>query len=262
MDQILIPMKVDCFVLNESVCSPKSEDAWKSAKIAPITQPNYTYLRYDKQYIANDILRHTDLHATGRATSNPRIYDLGSGKPMENRKGVYVHWMIPRPYRSSATSSDGAAIAASPHSSGESSAKPDWSRAATTSTPNLLADPVVEDPNKKDPYLKTPNFPDCPTRWLIIRHTDLNTVKPQDAVTRNLVPELTGWIVESNHMQTIDEIDDSVDLQTDVSSYINPDSEQTVTSGKLVDQISIDEQADVFIGSKWPGDTWTGEVTR
>jgi hypothetical protein len=85
---LLLPMKVDCFVLNESVCNPPTSAA---AKIAPTTQPNYTFLRYDRKYLASDIVRYTDLHATGAARSNSRITDLGSGQLLPNRLGVYVH---------------------------------------------------------------------------------------------------------------------------------------------------------------------------
>lgn len=47
-DTICLPMKLDAFVFNGPVCSGGAEKDEARAKIAPITQPNYTMLRiYD-----------------------------------------------------------------------------------------------------------------------------------------------------------------------------------------------------------------------
>lgn len=44
---VLIPIKLDAFVLND----PVSEGGPLEAKIAPITQSNYTFLRLDTSYL-------------------------------------------------------------------------------------------------------------------------------------------------------------------------------------------------------------------
>lgn len=71
-DVVLLPMKVDAFVLNDAVCSSPSY------KIAPITQPNYTFLRLHDNLIEADILDHVDLHAPADPDLTSRITDLRS----------------------------------------------------------------------------------------------------------------------------------------------------------------------------------------
>ena len=66
-ETVCLPMKVDAFVLNQSVCNGKD------SKIAPITQPNYTFLRLDNATIQNDVLGHVDLHAASPANCNRRL---------------------------------------------------------------------------------------------------------------------------------------------------------------------------------------------
>ncbi|KAG6362796.1 hypothetical protein INS49_007890 [Diaporthe citri] len=107
---VLIPVKLDAFVLNDAVC----QGGPGKAKIAPISQPNYTFLRLDDSYLQSDILNDVDIHTiapnpgghqTG-ADLNSRITDLGSGVRRPGRRGIYLHWTIPRIYRSGATSTE------------------------------------------------------------------------------------------------------------------------------------------------------------
>ena len=93
---LAIPMKLDAFVFNPNTCNGGPKDA----KIAPITQPNYTFLRINEFELRNDLPDHADLHNATPRSRNLRLYDLGIGKVRDNRLGVYLHWMIPRPYRS------------------------------------------------------------------------------------------------------------------------------------------------------------------
>ena len=103
-DVVLVPVRLDAFVLNESVCNGGENEA----KIAPITQPNYTFLRLEEFYIQNDIINHIDLHSASPASTNSRFTDLRTGKPRLNRQGVYLHWILPRMYRIGAvTQQDG-----------------------------------------------------------------------------------------------------------------------------------------------------------
>jgi hypothetical protein len=94
-----VPMKLDAFVLNPAVAS--DEDS--IVKIAPITQPNYTFLRLDNSVIQNDVLDPTDLHWATPASNNSRVSDLGKMPPdnlLAKRFGVYLSWTLPRVYRS------------------------------------------------------------------------------------------------------------------------------------------------------------------
>lgn len=230
---LLIPMNVDCFVMNESVCEPATKT---SSKIAPIVQPNYTFLRFDSEYISDDIQRSTDLHGTGKPDSNSRITDLGSGERLQGRIGVYVHWMIPRPYRAGTASTDG-----------QVGRKKDRGQLSPTT-------PEAEGQEKKT-NSTDPQFLDVPTRWLVIRHTDLSTVQPREAVDKGLISELEAWVVESDHRQSIDDLDEGVDLQVDVSPYIS--SQFRDENGNTINEVNIQRQAEVFIGSKWQASTWS-----
>lgn len=91
---VLVPVKLDAFGFNPAVCNGKSDEA----KIAPITQPNYTFLRVDEFVAQHDVLPHVDLHLSSPSSTNLRLMDLGTGE-MRPRTGVYLHWSLPRAYR-------------------------------------------------------------------------------------------------------------------------------------------------------------------
>ncbi|KXH28815.1 hypothetical protein CSIM01_03465 [Colletotrichum simmondsii] len=220
---LFVPMKVDAFILNESICTSHESN---QAKIAPITQPNYTFLRYDTKYLAADVLRHTDIHASGDPKTNPRFTNLGTGDPIQGRQGVYIHWSMPRSYRSGRP--------ASPQSAG-----------GTPSSPSV--------PPTKEPA-PTP-FSPVPTRWIVIRHCELEEINDS-------VPPLAAWVVESDHCQMIDQLDDSTDLQTDVSPFIAAATQTTGVGKEIVDTVDIDKQAEVFIGSKSNAETWTSTESK
>lgn len=202
---VLLPLKLDAFALNPSVCAGGTTDA----KIAPITQPNYTFLRLSDYVIQNDILPHTDLHTTDSANHNPRLMDLGSRTLRANRQGIYLSWMVPRAYRSGV--------------------------ASTRETPDA----------NENADNSAPQFRDAPVRWLVIRTIDMDTVSPSTA--RDYIPELHAWVVESDRRWSIDELDETVDLQVDVSPFIDP--------GTTSDP-DIDSQAEVFIGLRADAVDW------
>jgi len=70
---LLLPLKVDAFALSESTCNSSNYC------IAPITQPNYTFLRLHDNLITPDVLDHVDLHSVTPSDLNPRVTDLGYG---------------------------------------------------------------------------------------------------------------------------------------------------------------------------------------
>jgi hypothetical protein len=69
---VLIPLQVNAFALTEKTCDSKN-----NYRIAPITQPNYTFLRLHDNLITSDILDHVDLHAVQPSNLNSRLTDLG-----------------------------------------------------------------------------------------------------------------------------------------------------------------------------------------
>ena len=102
---VLVPLKLNAFALTQSACATTN-----NYSIAPITQPNYTFLRLHDNLIVPDVLDEVDLHQVSPANLNSRVTDLGTGQVHQNRLGVYIHWTLPPVYRSGS--------AAAPTSSG------------------------------------------------------------------------------------------------------------------------------------------------
>ncbi|KAK1138318.1 hypothetical protein N8T08_002844, partial [Aspergillus melleus] len=96
LDPLLVPIQLDAFVLNPAVCGTPEEN---DARICPITQPNYTFLRFTDAVAQSDVMPNADLHNATPAARNPRMTDLGTGLKRRNRWGVYLHWTLPRVYR-------------------------------------------------------------------------------------------------------------------------------------------------------------------
>jgi hypothetical protein len=216
---VLIPMKLDAFILNKKVCSGGEHEA----KIAPITQPNYTHLRYQKRYLAPDVLRHVDLHSSTPASSNSRFTNLGTKVPHANRQGVYLHWIVPRPYRTAV---------------------------GRTEEP--------KDPNekKKDGEEKVDvtavEYFEVPVRWLVLRKLDTESTVPKLSEELAKKNKWRGWVIESNRKFEIDELKADVDLQVDVSPYTTAVDDGDVT--KIA--IDISKQAEIFIGAKFEAKGW------
>ena len=91
---LLVPLKLNAFALTPATCALTN-----SYSVAPITQPNYTFLRLHDNLIVPDVLDHVDLHQVAPANLNSRLTDLGSGQVHQNRIGVYIHWTLPPVYR-------------------------------------------------------------------------------------------------------------------------------------------------------------------
>ncbi|KAK0667212.1 hypothetical protein QBC41DRAFT_279504 [Cercophora samala] len=209
---LLLPLKLDAFILNPSVCDGKSLES----KIAPITQPNYTYLRIDQKAARTDVLPHVDLHLSSPSTTNPRVTNLSTRKPRPERQGVYLHWTLPKLYRS-----------------GVASATQDQSSTSSAT----------------DGQATGPEFPLVPNRWMVVRRLRPNTFTPSNAV----IPSTEAWIVQSDRRYRIDELGQHVDLQTDVSPFMD------VRNGQETDplgNVSITDQAEIFIGSKTRVSEW------
>lgn len=216
---LTIPMKLDAFVFNESVCEGEPHDA----KISPITQPNYTFLQLKDSLIQHDILEHVDLHNAIPKETNPRLNDLGTSEVRENRLGVYLHWVLPRFYRM------GAAATPSAAKDHTEQRRERGLHASASANPDYTA----------------PEFPRVPNRWLVIRSLDphASTTVPRDAP----IQAVEAWVIESDRLRSIeDEELDDADLQVDISPYIKANTED----------IDLGEQAEAFIGYKESAATW------
>ncbi|KAK6338296.1 hypothetical protein TWF730_002360 [Orbilia blumenaviensis] len=235
---VAVPLKVDAFVLNAEVCGGHLDDKGQppppanppDAKIAPITQPNYTFLRLSEQLLQNDVLNHSDLHFTQPSEWNARFSDVGTKEPL-GREGVYIHWLIPRNYRTGTAVSDRPSAAA------------DLKR-TQRGFPSQI--PKESSPTGEDssPDYSTADYPEVPTRWIIIRKIeDMTKIVPSNAT----IPQIQAWVIESDKIRELDDLDDSVDLQVDVSPFVH-----------AVDATaSIDSQAEIFIGLRSDADKWT-----
>ena len=68
---LLVPLQLDAFVLNEAACNGRNY------YVAPLTQPNYTFMRLHDNLIVPDVLDHVDLHDATPSYLNSRITDTG-----------------------------------------------------------------------------------------------------------------------------------------------------------------------------------------
>lgn len=237
-EHVCLPINLDAFVLNEAVCNSGG------ARIAPITQPNYVSLRLNNSQIQHDILPHVDLHNSRPAIANPRVSKTFSAKfqkleptnpspdPSQlvsinrSRLGVYLHWTIPRAYRS------GYSQAANPPRA-DSNSTPDQS----TSTSKY---PESTNPN--------PEFPRVPNRWLLVRI--IRDFTPDPAKPNSKPDLVTAWVVESDKLRKIDELDASIDIETDVSPFVAYSND--TSNGDL-----LNNQAENYIGQKVELSKWT-----
>ncbi|KAH7110820.1 hypothetical protein B0J11DRAFT_473640, partial [Dendryphion nanum] len=224
---LCIPIKLDAFVLNKDTCSGGTRDV----KIAPITQPNYTFLRIDKGLLQNDVVDHVDIHNASPAEKNNRVTDLGTGKTRENRLGVYLHWIVPRPYRSGNASSP---------------ERKDEKRSSKS---------TAADNQNKDDHT-APKLGEPPNRWLIIRRIDPNTAKPPGKI-----PKTQAWVIESDRIRYIDQLDQKCDLEVDVSPFVTSTAKLADPENKNapIDGINLSQQAETFIGYKREFESWLKE---
>ena len=253
--QILaVPIKLDAFVLNAAVCGgsskqPQDDENADKAKIAPFKQPNYTFLRFERTKVQNDTLEFTDLHRTGPAAFNSRFTDLRTGEPHTNRQGVYVHWIMPRAYRTgSAMSQDPVVEQKSRAHQGFSPRTPknrvpsaDPGRSTKTNTGDPLPPTEVDQGD-----VAAPDFRPAPSRWMVIRKVE--TCDPPNAL-----PDLDAWVVESNRCTLIDDIKTTpdVDIQVDYAPFVAASQ-----GAQDLNDAAIKTQAEVFIGYKEGASTW------
>ncbi|KAF4472324.1 hypothetical protein FALBO_768 [Fusarium albosuccineum] len=230
-DVALVPMQLDAFVLNPAVCGT-GEDKDTTARICPITQPNYTFLRLDSFLLQNDVQNHVALHNTAPASINSRLTDLGgrpNPKPLRHRHGVCIHWTLPRFYRSGVSANE---------SVPDSRKKAERLRRGLDATSATAGDDSIH---------STPDFLQPPTRWIVIRKLQLDSIQPSSAKDAFKDREYEAWVVESDYVWSLEDIPIQADLQTDVAPFV---------LGHAGTDVNINEQAEVFIGRKTPLAEW------
>jgi hypothetical protein len=227
-------MRLECLVMNNKV----GED--EKVKVAPIAQPNYTFLRLDEKMIQNDVLPFTDLHYTSPVGRNQRLTDLGTGKTRANRQGVYVSWTMPRAYRMGTA---GTTTATTP----EKRQKEGFQPIGTKAKPDYSA----------------PDFRPVPTRWLIIRYLDLATLQTPTPISdaEKAKQQFQGWVLDSDRLSILEDIPlmtpdgtREVDLQTDFSPFVKAERENAMSN--------IEQQAEIFVGYKTPVESWGEDLDR
>jgi hypothetical protein len=236
---LFVPLQLNALVLNPKLCEEGD------AKIAPITQPNYTFLRLTDNLITADVLDHVDLHCVSPAQRNSRLTDLGTGKLLDRRIGVYLHWTLPQVYRSGSAAAKG-----SPNAATARKQMPDGSTAidptsgdptsghATRKLQQGFPAPPEPLPGSTPDY-SAPEFRPAPNRWIVIRR-----IHPDSIPSNVEIPLLEAFVVESDRLKRIDQIGPQEDVETDYSPFINP--ADLVPTGKRI----IDGPAEWFIGSK------------
>ncbi|EJT75103.1 hypothetical protein GGTG_08941 [Gaeumannomyces tritici R3-111a-1] len=234
-DPVLLPVQLDAFVLNPSVCGT-GEPADKDARISPVSQPNYTFLRLDNFLLQPDVQSHATLHSTAPAALNPRLTDLGARppKPLRHRHGVYLHWTLPRCYRAGVVSSGDAVPA---------------ERARDDRRRRGLDVPA----ESETPLSSSPEFTEPPTRWLVVRQIDVDSIKPEAARAAFKDKEYQGWVIESDYLWSLDKIPLDMDLQTDMAPFV---------VGQPGPDVRIEQQAEVFIGRKYSLEEWKGAAAE
>jgi hypothetical protein len=243
-EHVCLPINLDAFVLNQAVCDSGE------ARIAPIVQPNYVSLRLQNSQIQHDILPHIDLHNSRPAIANPRIaktfsqafknLDVDNSSPAptdlvsinRSRCGIYLHWTIPRGYRS------GYSQAANPPQA--------------TSNSSQSSDQSKSTSKYKETTNPNPEFPRVPNRWLLVRILrDFSTETP---VT--VKPDtVAAWVIESDKLRKIEELDSSIDLETDVTPFV------AFSGDEKTNEDILNNQAEKYIGLKVPLSEWSEKTT-
>ncbi|KAI1747086.1 hypothetical protein F4782DRAFT_535798 [Xylaria castorea] len=234
---LLVPMQLDAFVLNTAVCGT-GEEGDTTSRICPITQPNYTFLRLQNFLIQSDVQNHADLHNTAPAEVNSRLMDLGARPtpaPLRHRYGVYIHWTLPRFYRSGVSSTDTVT---------ESRRRQERLRRGIRTAPAAFAEDEGEGGTKNT---TTPDFVEPPTRWIVVRKLELDSIQPAEARSAFADREYEAWVIESDYLWSLDDIPADADLQTDFAPFV---------TGGSGSEIDIEGQAEVFIGRKTPLTEW------
>ena len=202
---VCVPMKVEAFRLNAASATGPS-------RLAPLSQPDLTQLRH-----WNDVVGDVDLDNTARgpAFSN-RVTNLTTGELRRERFGMYLHWILPRFYRTGLATTESSA----------------------DDLANLTRKHGHPEPTdgELDPYIYRP----LPPRWIILRH--LTSKFPYNAN----IPTFQAFVVESDRLSRIGDLGSDIAIDVEVSPSIYMKDEQS----------TLAEQAEMYIGHKQRLENW------
>ncbi|RAO68270.1 uncharacterized protein BHQ10_004282 [Talaromyces amestolkiae] len=183
---VCIPLSVDAFILNEHVVNSGK------AVIAPFSLPDYGGLEPGDR-LQHDVIPHLNLRSATVAKTNDRLSDLDSGESRRDRLGVYLHWTIPKPFRTGLAASE----SASDSYLKERTKKglPKEKRETTTGSTEFVA---------------------VPDRWIVIRR--IHTSTPAQAT----YAQFSAFVIESNRVRRLDREEFAVlDLDTEAAPFVD-----------------------------------------
>ncbi|KAH6953576.1 hypothetical protein DER45DRAFT_635125 [Fusarium avenaceum] len=88
-----IQTKVDAYILNTSVVGD-------SFFLANVSQPSYENLLPNRFNLRHDIGESVDVQNASPWQINPRIADVVTGEVNKSKLGIYLHWCLPKTFRS------------------------------------------------------------------------------------------------------------------------------------------------------------------
>lgn len=210
---VCIPMKVEAFRLNAASADGPS-------RLAPISQPDFTRLRLNKR-LRHDVLGDVDLQNTARGPEfSNRVTNLATGELRRERFGMYLHWILPRFYRTGIAATESSADELKDLRSKHGHPEPDLSE------------------GELDPH--SPIYRPLPPRWIILRHLTSKTPSNAD------IPTFQAFVLESDRLSKIGDLDSHVDIEVDVSPSVYMKGEYG----------SLAKQAEIYIGHKQHLDDW------
>ncbi|KAF5539409.1 hypothetical protein FMEXI_8898 [Fusarium mexicanum] len=177
-----VGMKLDAYILNTSVVAD-------TYFLAPTNKPVYEGLLPGRFNLRHDVIPAVDLNTAYPSSQNSRISDLQSGEVIESRLGVYLHWCVPKPFRSGRAHAGG-------------SQKPATSK---------------EDSNSQYPNSGEVEYESVPDQWLVFRYvaaSEPTTVAP---------PALEIFFVESSTVRKLkDVLATGEDIEMGTSPFLDP----------------------------------------
>ncbi|KAK2465641.1 hypothetical protein APHAL10511_002185 [Amanita phalloides] len=210
---VCVPMKVEAYRLNAASANGPS-------RLAPLSQPDYTRLRIDKR-LSHDILGDVDLQDTARGPEiSNRVTNLATGELRRERFGMYIHWVLPRFYRTGIAATESAASKLADLRSKHGHPEP---------TGNI---------GERDP--QSPTYRTLPPRWIVVRHITSKT--PSNAN----IPPFQAFVVESDRVSRIIDFGPDVDIEVEASPFAYMKDKQS----------TLAEQADIYIGYKQRLNSW------
>lgn len=88
-----IHIKVDAYILNTSVVGD-------TFFLANVSQPSYGNLSPNRFNLRHDVEEPVDVRNASPWQINPRIADVVTGEVNKSRLGIYLHWCLPKTFRS------------------------------------------------------------------------------------------------------------------------------------------------------------------